>query len=469
MYDVLIIGGGIVGVSIAHELARFQLKIVLLEKEAELAFGVSKSNSGIIHTGFQADHATLKAKLAVRGNQLYAQLAKNLDFPFKRVGELIVAFPGQEAALQAIYENGRKLKIRGMQVVDAAWLRKNEPNLSKQVSMALLGGTAGIINPYEAIYALAEQVGKNGVQINCAEEVWALGQKKRLWQVRTSKATYAAKYIINAAGLSADEVAQMAKVVLPRIQPRKGEEFLLDKHAGKLTERIIFPLPSKKSKGILVTPMIDGNYMLGPTAQDVVGKTDLSTTLAGKNAVVKQARRLVPRIKGSAIIAGFAGLRPTLASEDFYIQEDKPGLINLLGIQSPGLTAAPAIAEYVREIIGVNMILKPNKKYQVHRKGISRFRALSPAQQKQAIKANADFGEIVCRCEQVTRGEIIEAIRRGALTLDGIKFRTRSQMGRCHGAFCTAKIMEILHQELGLSYDQISKRGSGSEVVRCVL
>jgi glycerol-3-phosphate dehydrogenase len=463
--DIIIIGGGIVGASLAYELAKYQVDIILLEKEAELSFGVSKSNSGIIHTGFQGDPQALKTRLAVRGNELYRKMAKTLDFPFIPTGELVVAFPGQTEVLEGVKENGEKLGIPGLEIVDRKWLSKHEPSLSGKIARALLGPTAAVVNPYEAIYAMAENATSNGVQIFCENEVTAIQKAKGGWKVVTSKSEYESRYVINAAGLYADRVAGMAGIDVPPIIPRKGEEFILDRHADRLTQRIIFPLPQKNTKGILVIPTVDGNTMIGPTAQEIDDREDLSTSQAGKQAVIKSIQRLVPSVREDQIIAAFAGLRPTTSGGDFYIHEDSEGFINIVGIQSPGLTAAPAIAEYVARLLAEKVTLLPKQRYIARRTAIPRFRHLNTKQRNRLIKGDPEFGEVVCRCELITKREIKEAIRRGARTMDGIKFRTRSQMGRCHGAFCTMKIMAIMAEELDVPYEAITKRGKGSELV----
>jgi glycerol-3-phosphate dehydrogenase len=465
MFDFIIIGGGIVGASMAYELAKYRLRVVLFEKQPELSFGVSKSNSGIIHTGFQGNQKLLSARLAVRGNQIYRRLAKDLDFPLVQAGELLVAFPGQRGILAQIKENGEKLGIPGLEIVGRDWLGKHEPNLSRQVECALYGPTAAVVNPYEAIYAMAENAAANGVKIYCEAEVTAIQRVSRQWQVMTSQGQFRSRFVINASGLWADQVAEMAGFDVPRIKPRKGEEFILDKHADRITERIIFPVPQEHTKGVLVIPTVDGNTMIGPTAEEVGDKGDLSTTPAGKRKVLGDAQKLVPSIREEDIIAAFSGLRPATERGDFYIREDGEGFVNLVGIQSPGLTAAPAIAEYVKGMLASKVQFVRRKGYVATRKGIPRFRYLNREQRNQLIKEDPEYGEVVCRCELVTKREIREAVRRGARTLDGIKFRTRSQMGRCHGAFCTMKILTILAEELGIPYEKITKRGKGSEVL----
>jgi glycerol-3-phosphate dehydrogenase len=464
--DVLIIGGGIVGASLAYELAKYQLDIVLLEKEAELSFGVTKANSGIVHTGFQSDPSALKTRLAVRGNTRYKQLAKLLDFPLVPVGELVVAFPGELEGLKRMKETGEQLGIPGLEIVNRNWLDENEPNLSKEIQFALLGPSADVFNPYETVYAVAEQAEINGVRIYCEHEVTAIQPSDGLWQVQTQKGFFTSRYVVNAAGLYSDKIAMMAGTEVPRILPWKGEEYLLDRHAKWLTSRVIFPLPKKETKGVLVIPTVDGNTMIGPTAEAVPDCEEHSTSRSGKLAVVANVRNLVPAIREEQIIASFAGVRPTTKEGDFHIREDREGFINLVGIQSPGLTAAPAIAEEVAKMLGQRTDLVPRKGYIAKRTAIPRFRLLSNKERNELIKKDPEFGEIVCRCELVTKAEVKEAIRRGARTLDGIKFRTRTQMGRCHGSFCTMKIMSIMAEELQIPYGAISKRGKGTELIK---
>lgn len=466
MIDIIIIGGGIVGASMAYELAKYQLNVTLLEKETELSFGVSKSNSGIIHTGFQDDYNSLKGRLAVRGNFLYREISRLLDFPFIPTGELVVAFPGEKESIEEIKENGDRLGIPGIEIVDGEWLNKNEPMLSKEIEYALLGPTAAVINPWEVIYAMAENAISNGVKIYCDNEVHSIAKINNFWRVKTYQAEYESRYVINAAGLSADKISFMAGIKCPIIIPYKGEEFILDRHADRLTKRIVFPVPKKHTKGILIIPTVDGNTMIGPTSNEVTDKEDITTTKKHKDEVLKAARKLAPSINEDLLIASFAGLRPTTREGDFYIKEEQNGFINIVGIKSPGLTAAPAIAEYVVNILAENTTLPKKKKYNPKRKSMPRFRLLNTKERNTLIKKDTDFGEVICRCELVTKGEIKEAIRRGARTLDGIKFRTRSQMGRCHGAFCTSKIMAIMSEELEIPFDKITKRGQGSELIK---
>lgn len=466
MYDILIIGGGVTGTAIARELSKYQLKIALLEKEAELAFGVSKSNSGIVHPGTQNLPDSLKGRLCVRGNKLLRKLTKEIGLDFKQVGELIVITDEAELpALQKLLHEGRQLGVRGLKIVDRNWLAKKEPNLSPEICYALYAPTAGIISPYRLVYDLAENAAANGVDIFTEQKVIGI-TKTDHFVVKTDKQEFTARYIINAAGLYADEVAVLYGVTDFKITPRKGEEYLLDKKRENLTKHIIFPLPTAKGKGTLVIKTSDGNPMIGPTAEDIEDKTDLSTTEAGYRKVIENVRRLVPQINTDDIIAYFAGLRP-VSGTDFIIRAEANNAITVAGIQSPGLTAAPAIAEYVCALLKQNgLTLCRKKHFQKHRPATPHLFTADTKTISKLIEKNPAYGDIVCRCEMVSAQEIREAIRRGAKTLDGVKFRTRAQAGRCHGGFCTTRILKILAEELHLSLTAVSKKGKGSELVR---
>ena len=469
MYDVVIIGAGVVGSSIARELSKYKLKTAVLEKEAEPAFGVSKSNSGIIHPGTQNPVGSLKGKLCVQGNLLIRKISKELGIDFKEVGELIVVFDQSRIPeLEKIKMDAESLGVKGLRIVDRKWLSVNEPNLSCNVQAALYALTAGIISPYRLVYDLLENAVRNGVELHVLSEVTGIRYTgANNFEVITSNKTFNTRYVINCAGLSADDISAMVNVTDFRISPRKGEEYLLDKKKSNLINRLIFPLPAQNSKGILVIKTADGNPMVGPTAIDIEDKTDMDTSDEGLNEVFSSVKKMVPSIDKSDIIAYFAGLRP-VAGKDFIIRYEKtvPGFINVAGIQSPGLTAAPAIAVMVSEILrdaGLRMNKKPV--FHRHRKKTIHLFSVPLEKTRKLIRKNKEYGDIVCRCELVSVKEIRDAIKRGATTLDGIKFRTRAQAGRCHGSFCTARIMKILSAETNKKITEITKRGKGSELV----
>jgi len=475
-FDVLIIGGGVIGTSIARELSRYRLRIGVLEKEGELAFGVSKSNSGIIHPGTQNPVHSLKGRLCVQGNILTRKICRELGVDFKEVGELIIAFEQAETeCLLRLKEVAEALGVPGLKIVDKAWLRKNEPNLSDKAIAALYAPTAGVVSPYRLVYDLSENARKNGVKFYTMTKVEKIAlhgapgpNGKYRFETQTSRGIFKARYLINAAGLFADEISKMAGVDNFKITPRKGEEFLLDKKREHITNHLLFPLPSKISKGILVIRTSDGNPMIGPTAEEIQDKEDLSTTDEGLKKVLAAAQKMIPSISADDIIAYFAGLRP-VAGDDFIIRhEDKtPGFVNVAGIQSPGLTAAPSIALLAVEILKKNgLALKRKLIFKGHRQKTIHLFNIPPAKTGRLIKKDASYGDIVCRCEMVSAKEVKDAIKRGATTLDGIKFRTRAQMGRCHGTFCTTRLLKILSEETNTPVKKITKRGPKTKIIK---
>jgi len=469
MFDLVIIGAGVVGTSIAREMSRYKLKICLVEKEEELAFGVSKSNSGIIHPGTQVSPDSLKGKLCVQGNFLTAKIACELGVDFKKVGELILAFNEEEIIrLHQLRQDAQRLRVPGIRLVDQVWLAKNEPNLSPKVMAALFAPTAGIISPYRLVYGLAENALANGCQVHTSALVDRIESINHEFVVFTSRGEFKSRFVINCAGLFADEISRMVGIDNFSIKPVKGEEFILDKKLQNLTRHLIFPLPTKATKGVLIIKTADGNPMIGPSAEEVGDKTDLTTSEEALQKVLLSAQKMVPAISDKDIIAYFAGLRP-VAGDDFIIRHENkvPGFVNVAGIQSPGLTAAAAIAVMVRDILKNNGLQLKNKLFFRNRRPkITQLSVVNFFQMKKLIKTDPAYGDIVCRCEMVSAREIREAIERGAKTLDGIKFRTRCQAGRCHGSFCTTRVMKILAEQRNIPLTEITKRGKGSEIIK---
>ena len=467
-YDVVIIGAGVVGAAIGRELSRYKLTIAILEKEEEYGFGVSKSNSGIIHPGTQHPAGSLKGRLCVQGNILIRKIAQELGVDFQEVGELIVAFTQDEVTrLRALKSEAEVLGVPGLRIVDRGWLKVHEPNLTGEVVAALYAPTAGMVSPYRLVYDLCENAMRNGVEIRTQTKAQNVSRAQGCFEIGTSRGLFKARFIVNAAGLHADDVARMAGVGDIAIRPRKGEEFILDKKREHLVNHLIFPLPSKTSKGILIIKTADGNPMIGPTADDIDDKDDLSTTDGGLRKVLAAAQKMIPSISEGDIIAYFAGLRP-VAGEDFIIRHEDSvrGLVTVAGIQSPGLTAAPAIALLVRDILEHNGLpLKKKLLFHPHRRKTTHLFGIPFAATRALIKSDAGYGDIVCRCEMVSAKEVRDAVRRGAKTLDGIKFRTRAQAGRCHGSFCTTRIMKILAEERTIRLTEVTKRGGLSWIV----
>ncbi|MDO8804650.1 MAG: NAD(P)/FAD-dependent oxidoreductase [Elusimicrobiota bacterium] len=469
--DVIIVGAGVTGAAIARELSRYKLKILILEKEAEPAFGVSKSNSGIVHAGTQNPPSSVKGWLCVEGNRLLREeIAEDLGLNFVQCGQLVVIFDLADLPeLEKIKKEGEELGVKGLELVDRAWLDAKEPNLGPEVKAALLAPSAGIISPYRFVYALVENAVKNGAELKTSRKVSAIRRPAGGgFEVVAGGEVFRARFLVNAAGLYADEVSALAGAPTFKITPRRGEEYLLDKKREHLTEHIIFPLPSKTSKGILIIKTSDGNPMIGPTANDVEDREDLSTSDEGLAEVLAGARRMVPSISKDDIIAYFAGLRP-VSGKDFVIrhEDSAPGLVNAAGIQSPGLTSAPAIAVMVAGILKEHGLkLEPKEEFHRLRPRPVHLFQVPPEETRRLIEKNPAYGDIVCRCELVSAQEIREALKRGARTLDGVKFRTRAQAGRCHGGFCTTRIMKIMQEELGFPVKALTKRGAGSELVK---
>ncbi len=467
IYDVIVIGAGVVGCAISRELSKYDLNVLVLEKEHEVGFGTSKSNSGIIHAGHHASAKTLKGRLEWAGNPLWDALADDLGFGFKRVGELNVAFTEDEVAIvEHLRVQGLEKGVPGMEIWDQARVRREEPNLSHDILAALYVPTTGVINPYEACFALMACAQQNGVRLAVDQRVLDLRPVEGGLEVRTSMATYYGRYVINCAGLFSDEVAAMVGAANFAIKPRKGEEYMLDKRLSGFVKRVIFPVPTPVSKGILIIPTYDGTIMVGPTAE-YTHRYDLTTSTAGCEQVFTAVRKLAPGISEKDVIAEFAGLRAVADTEDFVIGPTlQRGFINVAGIQSPGLTSSPAIATLVVDILkdeGLALRTKDNFKATITRP--VRFRTLPTKEQAALAARNPGYGHVICRCETITEQEVRDAITQGARTLDGIKFRTRAGMGRCQGAFCTWRCIGLLARELGIPPTAVTKRGGGSWMV----
>jgi glycerol-3-phosphate dehydrogenase len=467
-FDVAIIGGGVTGCALARELSRYRLRVVLLEAEAEVGFGVSKSNSGIIHSGHQSDASHLKGRFEVRGNELIGLQAAELGFGFRRIGALIVARNRDEmAGLEDLRRQGEAKGVPGLEIWDAARLRQEEPNLAPTLAGALLSPTTAVINPYEYCFALAESAARNGVEVRTASPVQSITPGDDGLVLGTPAGPVHTRFALNCAGLFSDDVAALAGVPDFRIRPRKGEEYLLDRRLEGIVRHIVYPLPTAHTKGTLIIPTFDGTIMVGPTADDLDDKHDLATSAAGSEQIFRAVRELCPAIRAEDTIAEFAGLRPAADGGDFVIGPTRvPGFVNVAGIQSPGLTAAPAIAEYVCDLLrSEGLRLDARDDFGPTLPAPIRFAALSWEEQQHVAQADPLHARLVCRCELVTEAEIHAAIDRGARTLDGLKFRTRAGMGRCQGGFCTTPCMEALADRLGVPITEVTKRGGGSWLV----
>ena len=471
IYDVAVIGAGVSGAMIARELSRYNLKIAIFEKSNDVAMGASKANSGIVHAGFDAIPGSLKAKLNVEGCALMPQTCKDLSVPYKNNGSLVVAFSEKEMkTIWELYYRGIANSVPGMEIIDKTELKVIEPNISDEAVGALLARTAGIVCPYELTIAATENACANGVELfrNC--RVSATENIDDYVLLTTPVGRFKARYIINATGVHSGHVAERAGDYSIKITARKGEYYLLDRTVGNTVSHTIFQCPSEMGKGILVAPTVDGNLILGPTASDIPDDEDTSTSLDGLADVRTLATKSVPSVSTRYAITSFSGLRAHDASTDFVIGLSRynPRLINVAGIESPGLSAAPATAIYVAEIVKALIPgITENESFNPIRKPPVRFRHMTPEQREAVIKENPKYGNIICRCETITEGEIIDAINgpTGAMDIDGVKRRTRAGMGRCQGGFCGPKVLEILSRELGREPDEITKSGGNSRIL----
>lgn len=475
-YDVAIIGAGVTGSAIARELSRYQVRACVIEREEDVCTGTSKANSAIIHAGFDATPGTLKAKLNVRGNAMMDTLAKELDIPFKRNGSLVVCTKNQDrSALENLLEKGAANGVPGLRIIERDELLSMEPNLSDDVTCALFAPSGGIVCPFHMTMAFAENAYTNGVTFFLNTSVTEIRKTSEGYHIETlhtdTKETDAinAKVVVNAAGVYADVLNNMVSEHKLHITARKGEYCLLDKAAGTHVSHTVFQLPSKMGKGVLVTPTVHGNLLVGPTAVDVENKEAVNTTQAGLDSLAKTASLSVKNLPMRQVITSFAGLRAHEDGDDFIIgeAEDAKGFFNVAGIESPGLSSAPAIGEMVTAQVVSLLSLKEKTDFIGTRKGILRPETLSMEERNALIKEHPEYGNIICRCEMISEGEIMDAIHRplGARSLDAVKRRTRAGMGRCQAGFCSPRVMEILEREVPMSMFDITKNGVGSNFV----
>lgn len=468
MYDVIIIGAGVSGCAIARELSRKKGKILVVERAEDVCCGTSKANSAIVHAGYDAKHGTLMAKLNVQGSRMMPKLAKELDFHYENNGSLVVMMSEEDRpALMALYENGLKNGVEQLQILERDALRAMEPNISDNAVAALYAPTGAIVCPFGLTFALAENAAKNGVQFQFDSEVTDVQKIDGGWKVVTAKGVLETKAVVNAAGVYADKIHNMVSSETMTITPRRGDYFLLDRATQGFVKNTIFQLPGKYGKGVLVAPTVHGNTIVGPTAIDIEDKDGTATTQAGLDDVRSKSGIAVKNLPLRQTITSFAGLRAHEARHEFFIGEIAPGFVDCAAIESPGLSSAPAIGVMVADIVNGILHLEDNPNFDGTRKGILDPKTLSPEDHAALIRENPAYGNVICRCETITEGEIVDAIHRtpGARSLDGVKRRTRAGMGRCQGGFCSPRVMEILSRELGIPMDQVTKSGGNSKLI----
>lgn len=473
MYDVIIIGAGVTGCSIARELTRKERSILVLEASSDICEGTSKANSGIVHAGHDAVPGSLKAKLNVRGNQMMAELSRKLDFAYRQNGSLVLCFEEENRGkLEELYERGCRNGVQGLQILDEQQLLSIEPALTHHAIAALYAPTGGIVCPFGLTIAMAENAAQNGAAFLRNKRVDSIESMEQGYRIHTTDgSSYEASLVINAAGVHADEIHNMLPLKEGHKEmhliARKGEYCLYDKRAGELVDKTIFQLPGKYGKGILVTPTVHGNLLIGPTAVDIPDKDGVNTTGEGLETVMEKAALSVEKLPPARqIITSFAGIRAHHESDDFIIEESKgyPGFIDVAGIESPGLTSAPAIGEYVAQLVNQIAPALDKKDFIDHRRGIISMEQASFEDKQKLIAQSPAYANMICRCEGISEGEILDAIHRpvGATTVDGVKRRTRAGMGRCQGGFCSPKVVAILARELGVPMEEIRKSGQNA-------
>ncbi len=470
MFDVVVVGGGVIGGLILRELAKYQLKVCLLEKESDVCMGASKANSGIVHAGYDAPNDSLKAKFNVEGNQMMEELCKELGVKFYRNGSLVVAFLEEEIqVLKTLKERGEKNGVKGLEIVDKLQLKAMEKNLSNVAIAALYAPTSGIVCPYTLTIAAIGNAMDNGARLMTDFEVLSIENNGENYAVKSSDGQIVyGKLIINAAGLNSGKIAAMVGDEIT-IGARKGEYILLDRESGDFVSHTLFFTPTSKGKGILVTRTADNNLMLGPTSEEQEN-ADKETSTKGLTYIMEKASKMTKNPPFFDTITSFAGIRAYSSKHDFIIEESEKakGVIHCAGIESPGLSAAPAIAKYVVEtLVSKHIKLKKNNAFNGHRKADDFFKKLSSQEKNELIKKEPSYGKIVCRCEQVTEGEILHAIRQNppAKDVDGVKRRTRTGMGRCQGGFCQPYVAELLAKEQGIGMEEVTKCGKGSRLL----
>ncbi|GHV27726.1 FAD/NAD(P)-binding oxidoreductase [Synergistales bacterium] len=474
-YDIIVIGCGIVGAAIARDLSRYALKIAVIDKSSDLPSGASRANSSMLHGGFDDEPGLLKAKLCAKGNRMYRPLSEELDFKIRDCGSFVCAKGAEEEKhIEKLYEQGKANGVIGLEIVSGDKLREKEPNAAPDITAALWCSSGAIVNNFEATLAFIDNACQNGASLFTETEVTGLlfdDAGANISGVSTNRGNFRAPIVINAAGTYTDVISRMAGDDSFKIYPTRGEYFIFDRSAGNLVTSFLFSCPSALGKGITVARTADDNLLIGPTSVRQTDREDTGTTIPGLDEAFEGAKRLVPRIPRNMSITTFAGVRANIDIGDFCIKAaDKPrGFVNVAGIKSPGFTSAPAIAEYVAEIIkdsfGGIVKLEKNPTFNPERKHIPRFSELSNEERAELARKDPKWGQIVCRCESVTEAQVVEAVRRGARTVMGVKMWVRPGMGRCQGGFCSPMVVEILARELGLSPLEITRQGGNSKLL----
>ena len=467
MLDVIVIGAGVMGAAVSRELSKYKLNIMVLDKENDVSNGTSKANSAIVHAGYDAKEGTLMAKYNVLGAGMYKSLCKEIGAPYKNVGSYVLAFSEEERKhIEKLYQRGLTNGVPQMEILEKDEILRREPNINKNVVAALYAGSAGIVGPWEFTIKLLENAALNGTEVLVDAEVSNIEKLQDGYKVILKDGrSFETKVVINAAGVYADKINDMVSKNHFDIHPRIGEYYVLDKVQGKLTNSVLFQCPTIMGKGILVTKTVHGNIMVGPTAEDVESKDYVGTTTHGLDDIRRQAEKTISGINYRDSIRNFTGIRAESSTGDFIIGEvsDAPNFFNIAGTKSPGLSSAPAIGVDVAKMVVEKLGAVKKEEFKQNRPQIH-FIELSPEEKAEVIKKDPRYGRIICRCESITEGEIVDVIHRmvGARTVDGVKKRCRPGTGRCQGGFCGPRVQEILARELGKELNEIvlDKKGA---------
>ena len=469
-YDAVIIGAGVSGAAIARELAKYEARVCVLERCEDVCCGTSKANSAIVHAGYDARPGTLMARLDVEGSYMIPQLARDLDFLYRNNGSLVLCMHEEDLPLlQELYERGRRNGVSALRMVTREEILAMEPHVREDVVAGMEASTGGIVCPFGMNIAFAENAAENGVEFRFDTTVTGFTHTREGWTVHTNQGDVEARTVINAAGVYADVLHNMVSTHKLHITPRRGDYYLLDKTTGGYAHHTLFQLPGKYGKGVLVAPTVHGNTIVGPTAIDIDDRDGVNTTAEGLEQVMRKAANIVKDAPLRQVITSFAGLRAHEDGHEFVIGEAEgaPGFFDCAGIESPGLSSSPAIGRMVAEMVRDKLLLRRKASYKATRRGIVNPAELPFEERRALIEDNPAYGRIICRCEGISEGEILDAIHRplGARSLDGVKRRVRAGMGRCQGGFCAPRVMEILAQELDLPMEEITKSGGGSRLI----
>ena len=469
-YDAVVIGGGVIGSAIIRYLSLYNMKTLLVEKEEDISSGTTKANSGIVHAGYDPEPGTLKAKLNVKGAKMIKEESGKLHFDYKVNGAMVVSFsPNDDYKIDELYERGIKNGVEDMEIISGDEARRLEPNLSENITKCLYLKSSAIVCPFSLTQALSENAYENGAEFKFNTKVETIERIEDGYRIKTDNGLIiTSNAVINAAGVYGDTINNMVSEKKLHITPRRGSYMLFDNETQGMFNSTIFQLPSSKGKGVLVTPTVHGNLMIGPNSVDIPDKDDTSTTAFDLDYISKEALRTSPSIPFRKVITSFSGLRAHEDSGDFIVGEveDAPGFFNATGIESPGLSSSLSIGEMVARMVADRLGIEKKENPVLERKAAPRPKEMSVDERNELIKSNPSYGRIVCRCEEISEGEIIDAITRplGARSLDGVKRRVRAGMGRCQGGFCSPKVMELIEKYASIPFDEITKNSKGSNI-----